>query len=61
MRFLNDHREKVRAENPNLPFQEITKLLAQTWSQLPQNEKQVKLNKSFVNITFWGNVIFQFQ
>ncbi|XP_075232360.1 high mobility group protein 20A-like [Lycorma delicatula] len=44
VRFLNDHREKVRAENPNLPFQEITKLLALEWSQLPQNEKQQYLN-----------------
>lgn len=40
VRFLNDRREKVRSENPNLPFPEITKLLAVEWSQLPTNQKQ---------------------
>lgn len=40
VRFLNDRREKVRAENPTLPFSEITKLLAGEWSNLPQDEKQ---------------------
>jgi hypothetical protein len=41
VRFLNDRREKVRSENPNLPFPEITKLLAVEWSQLPASQKQV--------------------
>jgi len=40
VRFLNDRREKVRSENPNLPFPEITKLLAIEWSQLPASQKQ---------------------
>ncbi|KDR10436.1 high mobility group protein 20A-like [Zootermopsis nevadensis] len=40
VRFLNDRREKVRSENPNLPFPEITKLLAVEWSQLPASQKQ---------------------
>jgi hypothetical protein len=41
VRFLNDRREKVRSDNPNLPFPEITKLLAVEWSQLPASQKQV--------------------
>ncbi|XP_049765615.1 high mobility group protein 20A [Schistocerca cancellata] len=44
VRFLNDRREKVRAENPNLPFPEITKLLAVEWSQLPPAQKQSYLD-----------------
>lgn len=40
-RFLNDRREKVRAENPAMPFAEITKLLASEWSNLPADQKQV--------------------
>ncbi|PSN52387.1 High mobility group protein 20A [Blattella germanica] len=40
VRFLNDRREKVRSDNPTLPFPEITKLLAVEWSQLPANQKQ---------------------
>lgn len=38
---MNDRREKVRAENPNISFSEITKLLANEWNQLPQDQKQV--------------------
>lgn len=39
-RFLNDRREKVRAENPTLSFTEITKLLASEWGTLPADQKQ---------------------
>ena len=41
VRFLNEHREKVRGEKPELPFHEITKILGMMWSQLPQDQKQV--------------------
>lgn len=40
MRYLNDRRESVRAANPNLPFAEITKILASEWSNLPADKKQ---------------------
>ncbi|XP_033225233.1 high mobility group protein 20A isoform X2 [Belonocnema kinseyi] len=43
-RFLNDRREKVRAENPAMPFAEITKLLASEWSNLPADQKQQYLD-----------------
>ncbi|XP_014477167.1 PREDICTED: high mobility group protein 20A [Dinoponera quadriceps] len=43
-RFLNDRREKVRNENPNLSFTEITKLLASEWSTLPPDQKQQYLD-----------------
>lgn len=41
---MNDRREKVRSENPNMTFTEITKFLASEWSKLPQEKKQVYLN-----------------
>ena len=41
VRFLNDRRDKVRADNPALSFSEITKLLGAEWSRLQQHEKQV--------------------
>ncbi|XP_039294431.1 high mobility group protein 20A isoform X2 [Nilaparvata lugens] len=44
VRFLNDNRDRIRGANPNLPFPEITKLLASEWSSLPQQEKQQYLN-----------------
>lgn len=45
IRFLNDRREQFRSENPNLPFAEITKVLAIEWNQLPVDKKQL-LNKN---------------
>ena len=38
--FLNDRREAVRKESPDMSFAEISKKLAQEWSQLGQEEKQ---------------------
>ena len=43
VRFLNERREKVRAENPGMAFSELTKLLGSEWSRLPQHEKQVSV------------------
>lgn len=40
VRYLNDRRESVRAANPNLPFAEITRILASEWSNLPADKKQ---------------------
>ncbi|XP_060847331.1 high mobility group protein 20A-like [Rhopalosiphum padi] len=44
IRFLNDRREQFRSENPNLPFAEITKVLAAEWNQLPADKKQLYLS-----------------
>lgn len=41
IRYLNDRRDQFRTENPNLPFSEITKVLAAEWTQLPADKKQV--------------------
>uniref|UniRef100_A0A8C2XXD7 HMG box domain-containing protein n=1 Tax=Capra hircus TaxID=9925 RepID=A0A8C2XXD7_CAPHI len=38
--FLNEQRSRLRAQHPNLPFPEITKMLAAQWAQLPQEKKQ---------------------
>lgn len=46
VRFLNEHREKVRAENQNLPFHEVTKILGNMWSQLPSEQKQAYLDEA---------------
>lgn len=43
-RFLNDRREKVRNDNPTMPFAEITKVLAAEWSSLPVDQKQQYLD-----------------
>lgn len=48
VRFLNDRREKIRAENPGLTFSEITKLMGAEWTKLPPSEKQVLKLLSFL-------------
>lgn len=46
VRFLNEHREKIRAENQDLPFHEVTKILGNMWSQLPSQQKQCYLEEA---------------
>jgi len=41
VRFLNDRREQFSSQNSNLPFSEITKVLATEWNQMPADKKQV--------------------
>lgn len=43
VRFMNDRREQLRAERPDVPFPEITRMLGNEWSKLPADEKQVGL------------------
>jgi len=38
---MSKRRVQFRAENPNLSFAEITKILATEWNQLPAYQKQV--------------------
>lgn len=52
IRFLNDRREQFRAENPNLPFAEITKVLAAEWNQLPADKKQVNHTILYLIVSF---------
>ena len=41
IRYVNERREKLRVENPNLTFVEITRMMGAEWTKLPQHEKQV--------------------
>ncbi|KAM5285589.1 uncharacterized protein RBU33_029573 isoform 5-T5 [Hipposideros larvatus] len=41
--FLNEQRRQLRARHPDLPFTEITKMLAAQWAQLSQEKKQVSI------------------
>ncbi|XP_072261169.1 SWI/SNF-related matrix-associated actin-dependent regulator of chromatin subfamily E member 1-related isoform X2 [Pyxicephalus adspersus] len=40
VRFLNERREQIRSQHPDLPFPEITKMLGAEWSTLPGQEKK---------------------
>ncbi|XP_052872504.1 high mobility group protein 20A [Anopheles cruzii] len=40
VRYMNEHREAVRQKNPNLSHVELTKLMAEEWSKLPEEKKK---------------------
>ncbi|XP_029905694.1 SWI/SNF-related matrix-associated actin-dependent regulator of chromatin subfamily E member 1-related isoform X2 [Myripristis murdjan] len=46
VRFLNERREHMRAQYPDLPFPEITKRLGAEWTRLAPNDKQRYLDEA---------------
>ncbi|XP_077567462.1 high mobility group protein 20A isoform X4 [Stigmatopora nigra] len=46
VRFMNDRREQLRAERPDVPFPEITRMLGNEWSKLAPEEKQQYLDEA---------------
>ncbi|XP_072338617.1 SWI/SNF-related matrix-associated actin-dependent regulator of chromatin subfamily E member 1-related isoform X3 [Scyliorhinus torazame] len=46
VRFLNERREQIRMQYPDLPFPEITRMLGNEWSKLPTLEKQRYLDEA---------------
>lgn len=44
VRYLNERRDQLRAEHPELGFAELTRQLASEWSKLPMEEKQQYLD-----------------
>ncbi|XP_076009691.1 SWI/SNF-related matrix-associated actin-dependent regulator of chromatin subfamily E member 1-related isoform X2 [Genypterus blacodes] len=46
VRFLNERREYMRAQYPELPFPEITKRLGAEWTRLAPNDKQRYLDEA---------------
>ncbi|XP_068131825.1 high mobility group protein 20A isoform X2 [Hyperolius riggenbachi] len=46
VRFMNERREQLRAERPDVPFAEITRIVGSEWSKLPAHEKQRFLDEA---------------
>ncbi|XP_060641162.1 SWI/SNF-related matrix-associated actin-dependent regulator of chromatin subfamily E member 1-related [Anolis sagrei] len=46
VRFLNERREQIRTQRPDLPFPEITKMLGAEWSKLQPTDKQRYLDEA---------------
>ncbi|XP_073435584.1 high mobility group protein 20A isoform X3 [Dendrobates tinctorius] len=40
VRFMNERREQLRTDRPDVPFPEITRIVGSEWSKLPAGEKQ---------------------
>lgn len=54
VRFMNDRREQLRAERPDVPFPEITRMLGNEWSKLPPEEKQVRMRGCQTALGSWA-------
>ncbi|XP_075064393.1 high mobility group protein 20A isoform X2 [Mixophyes fleayi] len=46
VRFMNERREQLRIERPDVPFPEITRIVGSEWSKLPAHEKQHYLDEA---------------
>ncbi|XP_032870970.1 high mobility group protein 20A isoform X2 [Amblyraja radiata] len=46
VRFLNQRREQLRSQRPDVPFSEITRMLGNEWSKLPADDKQHYLDEA---------------
>nr|XP_014345753.1 PREDICTED: SWI/SNF-related matrix-associated actin-dependent regulator of chromatin subfamily E member 1-related [Latimeria chalumnae] len=46
VRFLNERREQIRMQHPDLPFPEITKMLGAEWSKLALADKRRYLDET---------------
>lgn len=44
MFFVQDYRERIKAENPEATFGDVGKLLGIKWREMNENEKKVSLN-----------------
>uniref|UniRef100_A0A182FLV4 Uncharacterized protein n=2 Tax=Anopheles albimanus TaxID=7167 RepID=A0A182FLV4_ANOAL len=40
VRYMNEHRDAVRQKHPNLSHMDVTKLMAEDWSKLPEDKKK---------------------
>ncbi|XP_014671224.1 PREDICTED: high mobility group protein 20A-like [Priapulus caudatus] len=61
VRFLNDRREKVREDNPNATFADITKILATDWGKLLPEEKQRYLDEADKDRERYAKELEQYQ
>ena len=41
MFFVQDHRDQIKSENPDVSFGEVGKLLGAKWKELSEKEKKV--------------------
>ncbi|MEE6521031.1 hypothetical protein FKM82_019022, partial [Ascaphus truei] len=46
VRFMNERREQLRVDRPEIPFPEITRMLGGEWSKLPAQEKRHYLDEA---------------
>ena len=54
MFFVQDYRDRIKAENPDVSFGEVGKLLGQKWKEMSTSEKKVSIrNAECVSKDIW--------
>lgn len=43
--FLQDKKDDIQKQNPNIPVKELTKLISELWNKLPETNKLEYINK----------------
>lgn len=55
MLFVTSFREQLKAKHPNATFSEVAKLMAESWKELPEEEKKVDGSPSILSTIFTNN------
>ncbi|XP_035912518.1 high mobility group protein 20A [Anopheles stephensi] len=61
VRYMNENRERVRASHPNLTPIEITKIMAEEWSKLPEDRKKPYLEAAEVDKERYNKEISEYK
>uniref|UniRef100_A0A182PNZ2 HMG box domain-containing protein n=1 Tax=Anopheles epiroticus TaxID=199890 RepID=A0A182PNZ2_9DIPT len=61
VRYMNEHRERVRQKHPNLPPIEVTKIMAEEWSKLPEERKKPYLEAAEVDKERYNKEISEYK
>uniref|UniRef100_A0A182QRK2 HMG box domain-containing protein n=1 Tax=Anopheles farauti TaxID=69004 RepID=A0A182QRK2_9DIPT len=61
VRYMNENRESVRQKNPNLTPIEITKIMAEEWSKLPDDRKKPYLEAAEVDKERYNKEISEYK
>ncbi|XP_050075108.1 high mobility group protein 20A [Anopheles maculipalpis] len=61
VRYMNENRDRVRAKHPNLTPIEITKIMAEEWSKLPEDRKKPYLEAAEVDKERYNKEISEYK
>uniref|UniRef100_A0A182K866 HMG box domain-containing protein n=1 Tax=Anopheles christyi TaxID=43041 RepID=A0A182K866_9DIPT len=61
VRYMNEHREGVRQKHPNLTPIEVTKIMAEEWSKLPEERKKPYLEAAEVDKERYNKEISEYK
>uniref|UniRef100_A0A2M4CM62 Putative hmg box-containing protein n=1 Tax=Anopheles darlingi TaxID=43151 RepID=A0A2M4CM62_ANODA len=61
VRYMNEHRDGVRQKHPNLSHMDLTKLMAEDWSKLPEDKKKPYLEAAEADKERYNKEILEYK